>query len=77
MQGKPCRHVANIVVDTVDWYVKLDSVNFAGVNNILLPTCLSTAWWLTIGWMCGAKFAVYEVTFYLTSTLTLSFPVLP
>lgn len=76
MQDKPCRYVANTVVDTVDWYVKLDSVSFVDVNNILLPTCLSTAWWLTIGWMRWAKPAAYEIAFDLRSLLTLSLPAL-
>ena len=75
-QDKPGRYVANTVVDTVDWYVKLDSVTLVDVNNILLPTCLSTAWWLTIGWMCGAKLAAHEITFDLGSLLTVSLPVL-
>ena len=76
MQDKPCRYVANTAVDTVDWYVKLDSVNFVDMNNVLLPTCLSTAWWPTISWMCGAKFAAYEITFDLKPLLTVSLPVL-
>jgi len=75
-RDRPCRYVANIVEDTVDWYVKLDSVNFLDVNNILLPTCLSTAWWLAIGWMCGTKFTVNVVTLDLRSSLTLYLPVL-
>ena len=75
-RDKPYRYVVNVVEDKVDWHVKLDSANFLDVNNILLPTCLSTAWWLAIGWMCGTKFAVNVVTLDLRSSLTLCLPVL-